>query len=40
MFTNELNISLPQWARVGKIIHEVETYWPFGRENIPSAASQ
>ena len=27
MFTNELNMGLPLWARIEKSVHGVETHW-------------
>ena len=38
MFTNWLNIGLPQWARVKKTVHDVEIYWLFSKEKVLDAA--
>ena len=38
MMTNGLNMGLPLWNWVKKIVHWVETYWLHGKEKVLGAA--
>ena len=39
MFTNGLNMDLPQWAWIKMTIYRMETHWLFGKEKVPGAAA-
>ena len=38
MFTNELNIGVPQWTRVKKLVHGMETHWLSSQKKVLGTA--
>ena len=38
MFTNGLDMGLPQWTWNKKTVHELEMHWLSGKENVLGAA--